>query len=215
MTDFNPLNPHTRCFALVGEFLYRWSVMESKIKEAITKSLGLNIVQGAIVTSNISLRDKIYILKTAVDLSEIKPKEEREKFKSVLQKVANYSPTRNMVAHDRFEPVKDKLGVRFGVIKAKGKLNIPHTEWSEDKFQEEFEKIEGFSREIDNLKSKLDRAALINALQSPKLSAAPKAGLFGPILGSFRAPPTPDNPDSDTDPSSPQTNPQTPSSSED
>ncbi len=125
MTDFRSLDPTVHSCALVGNFLALWANMEAKIRDAIAKALGLSDIQSAIVSANIQLRDKVHILRTAVDLSPIRPQSEVSRFKSVLQSILDYAPTRNMMAHDMFGPSEDGSGVEFMVVKAKGKLQFP------------------------------------------------------------------------------------------
>lgn len=87
--DFAALNQPTRCFALVGAFLCQWSLMEREINQAIGKVLGLEFAQTAIVAANISLRDKIHILRTALTITTMADKDDRERFNQSLGRVLN------------------------------------------------------------------------------------------------------------------------------
>jgi hypothetical protein len=41
MTDFKDLDPQIRCFALVGQFLQAWSIMEATLHDAIGAALSM------------------------------------------------------------------------------------------------------------------------------------------------------------------------------
>ena len=171
--------------------------------------MGLTVLQQSIVCVNISLRDKIHILKTFVDLSAIYPTDVRQGFKNMLQAIANYSPTRNMMAHDMFRPTDDGTGVKFIVVKAKGTLNIPDISWSVADFISAVEKIVGFSTSLSDLEKRLDRAKIVRALASaPAVHPAylpPNSGInaLGLLGGLFHQLPT--DPQSDTIPATEQT----------
>jgi hypothetical protein len=153
--DVRSLDPDTRAFALVGMFLQYWALMEEALREAMAKALGLQMVQAVIVASNIQLRDKIHILKTAVSITQFPDPEERERFTKLLQQIADSAHKRNMVAHDLFFPPADGDGVRFLVFKAKGKFSMPETIWTTDQFGDEFVEISRWTTELERLKERL------------------------------------------------------------
>jgi hypothetical protein len=64
MTDFKDLDPETRAYALIGQFLKRWSNLEQQIHEAIGAALGLDETRRYILCANLQLRDKINVLRT-------------------------------------------------------------------------------------------------------------------------------------------------------
>lgn len=208
MTDFHSLGPMTRAYALVGNFLMLWAAMESGLRRAMGKALGLDETQTAIIGANIQLRDKIHIVRTAVDLSSIYPEEERKRYKKVLRKILKYSGTRNMMAHDLFGPSTNTDGVAFNVVQAKGELQYPDVDWSIAKFEEEFERVANFANDLNKLVKQLDEAALLKARAEARLPP-PIASILGLTVSDPLYPHPQDSPDSDTGPSTPQTNPQT------
>jgi hypothetical protein len=52
MADFRDIDPHIRCFALVGQFLHRWSAMESSLHQAIGNALSIEPVKVQILCAN-------------------------------------------------------------------------------------------------------------------------------------------------------------------
>jgi hypothetical protein len=83
MINFDALNPETRCAALVGEFLRRWSRMQGTLHDALASAMKLDDTMRAILCANIQLRDKIHILRTIVDVSAME-KDDKAKFKKML-----------------------------------------------------------------------------------------------------------------------------------
>lgn len=194
-------------YRLVGQFLHEWGLLEMELRDALQKALGLTALQAAIVGSNTQLRDKLHILRTAVNLAAI-PKEEQENYNTTLNQIATYSTTRNMMAHDAFFPSVDGKGVRFFVIKAKGNFDIPHVVWDERKFQEEFDKIAAFTKTIEKLSASFENSNLARALHQANMHQ-PKPGLFGlGALGLLNLP-VQELHTLDTNPATPETTSQT------
>ncbi len=212
MLEFKSLDRQMRTFALVGKFLFEWAYMETRLREALQKALNLEQMQAVIVASNIQLRDKIHILRSAVFVSTNLLENDRNHFDQVLKDIANYSPKRNMVAHDAFVQDNSGDGVSFLVIKAKGKLNIPDMDWSIADFEEAYTTISGFAKELIKMSSALDAGALAAALMK-KSAGSPIGGLFGLGGTGLLNLPLPEHQDSDTDPANQKKEPQTPSKS--
>jgi hypothetical protein len=121
MTDFESLDPETRSYALVGQFLKRWSQLQDEIHEAIGAALNLDETKRYILCANLQLRDKLHILRTLVNVSSL-PDDAKDEADSTLADIANYTK-RNMIAHDAFEPEGD--GVVFLPVKAKKIILTP------------------------------------------------------------------------------------------
>jgi hypothetical protein len=180
MTDFKTLDPETRAYALVGKFLSDWAYMEYKINDAIGKALGLDAMQEVMVTSNIQFRDKIHILRTAIHHTIIRPVSERDRLKSVLTKISEYSTTRNMMAHTAF--VATPLGeVCFFVTKARGEVKMPEETWDIPKFEEAYLTLANYTEEAKTIISRIETASLVKALiRAPQTELGlTKGGLFG------------------------------------
>jgi len=160
MIDFDALDAETRCVALVGEFLRRWSEMEGTLNRALAVAMGLDDTMRLILCANIQLRDKIHVLRTIVDISSM-TEDEKKKFKDKLEKIGQYSLMRNTMAHGNFAADKDGKGVVFFQVKAKGNFSNSERILSTQEFSAEYEKIEAF---------KNDATELMKALSGSKFS---------------------------------------------
>jgi hypothetical protein len=83
MKDFTSLDPDTRCYALVGRFLSEFAELETCLNMALQAAMKLHDLIRFILCANITLRDKVSILRAIVDVSQF-PEEERKHFQSVL-----------------------------------------------------------------------------------------------------------------------------------
>ena len=120
MTDFKDLDPETRAYALVGQFLQARSAMELSLQDAIGAALQIELVKLQIICSNLGFRDKINILRTLVDVSSFS--EDKAQAYSKLGKLSEYAGKRNMIAHAPFHADSTKAGVEFLTVKARGKF---------------------------------------------------------------------------------------------
>ena len=151
MADFEDLDPQTRCFALVGRFLQAWSVMENSLHAAIGAALSIEDIKLRILCANIRFRDKTNILSTLVDVAPYLAPTDKERLRKDLREIADYSPTRNMMAHDPFQPDSSQKGVEFLTVKAKGKFDLPTTVWEPEKFQAECERVNKYREFLDGV----------------------------------------------------------------
>jgi hypothetical protein len=195
MDEFKALNPDMRAVALVGSFLQNWAYMETKMRHAIGKALGLEGIQNLLVCQNMQLRNKVLMLRAAVSLAFI-TKAERDHFDKVLREIADYSWARNMCAHDFFGPdPKDPDKVGFLVYKASGKLEFPDADWSIDDFGKAFVKLKRLQDELEKMKEALSTGQLLRALvQKPSLvtdlaSPTEEPNALAHLFGLNRPPP--------------------------
>lgn len=145
--------------ALVGEFLHKWSYMEQTIHLAISAATKLDPLMNTIICSNLTIREKLNILRTLVDTSNIEPGERKAAFKSMLRDIGEYTPSRNMIAHDFFMLGANAPSIAFMPIKAKGKFDTPYVIWHEADFKREYEKIDAFTNELMQLTVALEHAS--------------------------------------------------------
>ncbi|MEX0964748.1 MAG: hypothetical protein WDZ52_11980 [Pseudohongiellaceae bacterium] len=209
---FDRVDPREPGFARIGRFLQNWALVEGTLRQAIGKALGLSRVQTVFVGVNLSFRDKINTLKTAIDVSHIYPEADKDRFKKLLDTISGHSPVRNMVAHDMFEVSEDGSKVSFFVIKAKGKFDLPDVTWDERKFREEYALLVSWCDAVHEIIGGLDTQALVKALLSPSGTApdTPMGALFGLGSEALRNLPPEASQRSSPLPSSEETDPQTP-----
>jgi hypothetical protein len=157
VTDFASLDPETRCNALVGQYLRRFAELETCLNMAVQSAMALHDLMRFILCANITLREKVSILRAIVDVSKL-PEEERKHFKSVLTDILEKCvPNRNMIAHEVFRPDATGEGVEFLRVKAKSGFELPSLVWKIADFQREGAIIEQFSVEVARLVDKIAR----------------------------------------------------------
>jgi hypothetical protein len=201
MSEYDYLQPDHRCCTFVGEFLQHWAFMEAELRDTLQKALGLNNIQGYTLASNIQLRDKISILRTAAYLSVGGDDDERRQNDKTLSAIADYATAnRNMMAHDMFGPAEDGKNVVFFVVKAKGKLVFPNTVWTETDFENAHKEIDGFTAFLKELRKKIDRTKVAQALTA----SPPTGGLLGLTLADLPHHHSPSTPDLDADLANPE-----------
>lgn len=132
---------------LVGRFMNHWALLESGLNTAITKLLGMKVLEGTIVANNMQCRSKIHIIKTMINLIGARSQWLPGAIKNI-DAIANMSDKRNTVVHVPFAP-HSKGGVEFLPIKAKGKLTFPDMIWKKTDFNEHCNRIAELSNELD------------------------------------------------------------------
>jgi hypothetical protein len=145
-------------FALVGTFLQKWSNMEQHLHIGIYCATKLDPLMNTIICSNLTMREKLNVLRTIVDTSDITPENRKAGFKSMLRDIGEFSPTRNMIAHEYFIPGSNNAGIAFMPIKAKGKFDSSVVAWTAAEFQQHFAKIDAFIIELQQLAVALEHA---------------------------------------------------------
>lgn len=149
---------YLRCYQLVGQFMQQWALLEATLKDAVEKALKLTVVQAVIITNNIQLRDKIRILRTAVDFLLPKPEDECKRLKERLLEITDFATRkRNVLAHEVFGPAKDGDGVRFVIARARGAIDFPKIVWKESDFKKHYDEIQAFTEEVEALAKRFEK----------------------------------------------------------
>ncbi len=131
---------------LVGQFMAAWAFLETALNDFIRAALRLDFIQAAIITSNIQVRDKIFICRTAADIAS-ESADWKERAHKTFIAISDLSADRNVVAHTMFGP-NDFGGVSFLRVKAKGKLSWPTEEWSSALFALKVDDMMRLHREV-------------------------------------------------------------------
>ena len=173
MTNLKDLDPETRCYALVGQFLQCWSEMEFSLQKSIGDALNVEDEKLLILSANLRFRDKTNVLRTLVDVAHGFTDAEKTEKKKKLHDLAEYSSSRNMVAHDRFGPDPSETGVRFYTVKAKGTYSVPDIVWTQKEFNEARARVVEFRHFLDDL---------ANRFKSKPLSQEDYANVFRPFV---------------------------------
>ncbi len=216
MSDFDELDPETRSFALVGQFLQAWSVMEASLHAAIGAALAIEDTKLDILCANIRFRDKVHILATLVDIQPYFAAPDKEQFRKDLREIADYAGTRNMMAHDPFHADASGKGVEFLMVKAKGKFDLPNVVWSAEKFQTEGRLIDQYKKFLEGLATAFSRQpmnyadALRRFLEQGQDKSWPMQRTMSLVLQDYLSRQVPTPPDSNPHPSNDGTTAQTP-----
>jgi hypothetical protein len=112
----------------VGAYVCGFNFLEAKVGDALAVALKLEPLQAAIINANISMRDKLKILRTLCDL-EVMLSAQSEDFDKALQRISTISTKdRNTVVHYPSGPDRNG-GVRFLRVQANQKLRFPKIVW--------------------------------------------------------------------------------------
>jgi hypothetical protein len=190
MIDFKSLDPETRAYALIGQFLKRWSDLEQQIHEAIGAALRLDETRRYILCANLQLKDKVNVLRTLVQQSSFPP-DVKESTNKELTTILDY-PNRNMIAHEAFEHAPDGDGVVFLPVKAKKEFSRPRDQWSVDKFQEEGKTIAILTEKVTQLKTRFSGTTtfelpIIGWMEAIEGSDMPIRRIMSPALHDFQS----------------------------
>lgn len=158
------LDPEVRCLALVGWYLQVWASMESSLSRVLHKALGLERLNGFVVTANIQLGQKITIARVSTRLSKKLSPEQVEHYHSVLKRVERQSANRNMLAHSIFWPSGDGKEVLFNVVRAREEIELPHNAWTVARFHEEVSKVGHLWFELSRLADTIGPIDPVNQL---------------------------------------------------
>ncbi|WP_368506918.1 hypothetical protein [Bradyrhizobium lupini] len=137
-------------FALVGEFLHRWSQMEQTLHLCVSAGTKLDALMNTVVCANLTIREKLNIVRTLVDISSIEDALKAD-FKKLLRDIGDYSTVRNMLVHDPFMIGEDAPAVYFMTVKAKGSFDTPGVLFDEASFRAEYRKIKQFTSGLEQV----------------------------------------------------------------
>ena len=211
--DFHSMEPGLRAIALVGRYLQVFAFAEVEVDDAIAKILKLSSTQSFVLNANLPFGNKIHVLSTLVDISFL-DKKQKEQYTHTLNLLLSFaSRDRNTIAHVMFSESPKSDGVRFLVIKARGKFQAPDFDWSIDRFEQAFSALRQCRAKVVEMgdaitKLPTDLATLLAAVTTPPL---PMEGSLG--LGSlgFLSLQLPTDRTSATTSANPETEPRTPS----
>jgi hypothetical protein len=137
-------------FALVGEFLHHWSQMEQTLHVCVSAGTKLDALMNTVMCANLTIREKLNIVRTLVDISSIEDGLKAD-FKKLLRDVGDYSTMRNMLVHDPFMIGEDAPAVYFMTVKAKGSFDTPGVLFDEGKFRAEYRTIKEFTSGLEQV----------------------------------------------------------------
>lgn len=155
--EFVPTNADIEvAFAQVGEFMFHWAYLEHGLNSAVQKLLRLGSMEGAIATANIQVRDKINIVKTAVNhrAAHTMPTWTADSVK-VINRVSTLSEDRNLVAHNFFAPVEAR-GLHFYKVRAKSGLDFSGVIWSAEDLKRRVREMVSLAHKLSKIVEELE-----------------------------------------------------------
>lgn len=126
------MSTEQRAYLAVGEFMAYFADMEFQLNLALRSLLNLGLLEASVITSNIDVRTKVYIVKTALNMRPITEGDWLKNARKELEAIVKVAEKRNILAHNSFTPRED--GVEFFYVKAKGTLSLPDEIWSYETF---------------------------------------------------------------------------------
>lgn len=121
-----------KAYLAVGEFMFHFANMEFQLNLSLRSLLKLGLLEASIITSNIDVRTKVYIVKSAMNMKPIAETEWLAEARRDLESVIKMAEQRNILAHNTFFARED--GVDFFRVKAKGKFSLPDEIWTYETF---------------------------------------------------------------------------------
>jgi hypothetical protein len=178
MTDIQDLDPETRAFAMVGQFLQAYAKMEETLHNAIGAALSIDPIKMKILAVNIEFSKKIQILRTLIDISESFTDDQRKTTKSECRKMITFAENRNIVAHTYFGPDKTNKGVEFKTVKASGDFSMTGKVWLDEQFRHEIAQVADFEKLLGDIETKfqstpVDPSLYVSAFQQDPSWYAP------------------------------------------
>lgn len=199
---------YDHAYKLVGQFMGIWASLESSVNDGVGKLLGMDTLEATIATANMQFRSKIHILKAVVHLRCGLSEWGKAAIKDIEEADTLADTWRNIVAHNGFVPHGD--GVRFLIVRARGKLDFPKITRSHVDFLVVGKRLGDLAARIDEIVARVagmkdislsDLVALWPTLSQPQQENAnpqdhPLQAFLGfPAPTSGESPQTPEKPE--------------------
>lgn len=154
---YQDLEPLIRSQALVGCFLQAWSILEEELDKSISRALALKHNQAEILSVNMSLRNKINVLRSMTAGANADEKILSQLTK-LIDRIEDWSTKRNLAAHSFFGNAGETDGVTFFSRKARRKYERHHVSWSIAEVEQYQNEIFQMMRSLSSLSQAVDYA---------------------------------------------------------
>jgi hypothetical protein len=202
---------YNKAYQLIGEYFFNFALLERAFHKALRYLFNLPGLKAEMLFANMTFRDKVNALRTAVEFSSRDRKDEWvDESLSTLNRIMDISTERNFLAHTSFFPSKSG-GVSFFKVQAKGKFDIPETLWSEPFFKEKYSRLLGYAVAVDQIIDDMQKRDINKQIAVALASPTGGHGLLD--LLSHHSPQPQDTPRPTSSFSSSQTDAQTPEAS--
>ncbi|WP_018857820.1 hypothetical protein [Rhizobium sp. 42MFCr.1] len=159
MDDYSRLDDETVCFALIGRFMFHWSVLEHAVDQALGNALNLDYMQMTVLSDHIKFMDKLKILTGAITLATFDASQ-RKSYHSTIDSLMPLYRDRNIVAHHQFGPLSGKRGVTFFTKQTKKTVTLTEEFWAVEECVARFVKLGEAAHAIHELSKSLETEKL-------------------------------------------------------
>jgi hypothetical protein len=165
-----------RSWEAVGRFMKYWGELEGELNRSIRRCYGLRFPEGSIITGNVNARDKVHILRSAVDYfsRDIMSKEWRDQADQEIGRIFEFIAARNLVAHTAFQR-SGKGNVEFLRVQAKGSYREESPIWTLDKIKDQCQKMDEICDALRHLAYELREERRNRGLIRPRRTRALRA----------------------------------------
>lgn len=151
---FTEMEPTVRAWALVGFYIQQFAMLEARIDDTLAELLDLGPVASMIVNRNVTLADKVRILRSLADLvysagianTPLADPEGKATMDRSLVSIQRHLEERNMVAHAAFRAEETSCnGAVFYTARANSKAKFELVRWPIETFVSrviDFDRIE-------------------------------------------------------------------------
>jgi hypothetical protein len=124
-------------FALVGEFMWHFAMLEDDLNNLVEQMMGLETMNGAILINHLDIAKKVNL---AVCGMQLQPIDQKAAIKD-LNKIFGINEDRKIVAHCLFGPTTEGEAVDFHRTTTNKKLSLDLVTWTKDDFRAKFERM--------------------------------------------------------------------------
>lgn len=143
-------------YALVGQFMKEWSLVELATNRVLSGALQLNNSQSRIICKTLRFRTK-FILIRKMTKSLPQYGNSREHFDTIINTLRDLNDDRNMVAHNEFHPSDDEKCVNFYEIST-DRTDLGYVlkdSWDTDNFLDRFSRMRNLTNSLETLRRQL------------------------------------------------------------
>jgi len=195
MTDDTPTaEALDKCYHMVGRFMFEWAVLEHELNHVIGTMLEIREIPNAIVCANLPVHAKINIARCLLPFCAV-PNKKRSRYEKSLNRTFALSGIRNIIAHHVFYPSTDGTVIKFFVLRAKEKAELPDVSMTHQSIAQHIKSMRLTTMRFRDLRHDMKSVKFNAAMAQFIRNSAPNATSF--VLGGADAstlgpPPSPE-----------------------
>jgi hypothetical protein len=134
-------------FALVGEFMWHFAMLEDDLNTLVEQMMGLETMNGAILINHLDIAKKVNL---AICGMQLQPIDQKAAIKD-LNKIFGINENRKIVAHCVFGPIAGGGAVDFHRTTTNKKLSLDLVTWTKADFNAKFEQMTALRQRLVDL----------------------------------------------------------------